>query len=400
MAKSFVAIEHDDEHVPTITLGQKQRRAQSQDDLAGQITDGGGAIPGGFSQLFNKVICSFAYARLPEAAKLIYPALVWMADHRRQFVIENRGYGEISKYAGVSRSTAQKGIAKLTEAGLIRLARAARRTRDGGLTANVYQLLVPIEGLEDDDAEPYRDAAHPRTVSQAAPVTGADTPLDRQAAHTSSDKRHVPVPRSGRPTKKVKKQSSKTVAKSGKSSAAAKVSKQVPAPKLTVANANLEAAEAWLVERGVGDPLLRRLLAEAEPEMIRQHVMDFDLRNGLKGGRTKTAGWLVQSILVPYALHEKTVAKLEAEQRSARSAAAGRRRQLVEDEEQARLERVEAWVEDQFDTMDDDELSAWHEKVMAEHPRIARGLADADPRTNARLGRLIKGALSELYAEA
>ncbi|MEL7238426.1 MAG: hypothetical protein AAGK78_06150, partial [Planctomycetota bacterium] len=166
------------------------------------------------------------------------------------------------------------------------------------------------------------------------------------------------------------------------------------------ANATRDHAKAWLVERGVGDPLLKRLLAEAEPEMIRQHVIDFDLRNRMKGGRKKTAGWLVQSILVPYALHEKTVTKLEAEQKSARSAAAGRRRKLVEDEQQAHLDAIEAWVEDQFDTMDDEELSAWHEKVMAEHPRIARGLADADPRSNARLGRLIKGALSELYADA
>ncbi|MEM6560231.1 MAG: helix-turn-helix domain-containing protein [Planctomycetota bacterium] len=373
MAKSFVAIEHDDEHVPTITLGRHQKRAQDETAVDGQVTDGGGAIPGGFSQLFNKVISSLAYAALPEAAKLVYPALVWMADHRRQFVIENRGYGEISKYAGVSRSTAQKGIAKLTEAGLVRLARPARRTASGGLTANVYQLLVPIDGLD------LEDDTH--TATRATPVPRRGTAPTHQPVHTSTAPRHTPVPPTGRNTKKTKKKNSKT------------------AKRAAAVGEGVKEVQAMLIERGVGDPLLSRVLDTAEPAFIRQHILDFDLRNKLPRSARKSPGWLVQSILVPYDLHEKTIAQLEVEQRQKRGNAQRRRKQLTDALEQERANRVDAWVEEEFASMADDELAAWHRKVLDQHPRLTRGLTNADPRTNAKLTRLIKAALSSLYVE-
>ena len=152
-----------------------------------------------------------------------------------------------------------------------------------------------------------------------------------------------------------------------------------------------------LAARGIGEPLLSRLIAEAEPETIRRHVLDFDVRNEIPRARKKLAGWLVQSILVPYALHERTVERLEQEQRRATGSETRRRKELAKAMEAERAARVEAWVEEQFDAMDDDELEAWHRRVAEQYPSLARGLDNVDVRTHPRLSRLIRGALSELY---
>jgi hypothetical protein len=354
--RDIISIEREaDQHVQ-VTIGQHAPHL-------GQQTDGGGSIPGGFSQLFNRVISTLAYAHLPEAAKLVYPALVWMADHRRQFVIENRGYSEIARYAGVSRSTAQKGLARLIDSGLVRLARAARPNGLGGLTANVYQLLVPIEGVDTYLDQPARTDERPHTVSRDRGVPHRDTPPSRQPAHPSPAKQAVPVPRNGRYKQEEESQDNNT-------------------------------ARAQLAAAGVREPVLSKLIRENSQEELLLRLKDWQTRTA--AGAKLGAAWLIASIRDRYELHESTRSQLDREKKLAAASAhriARLEQQSREEQRQLEIERDAAAL---FESMSDEELAHWKQLVVEELPSMFRNPEKLDPRTHARLKRMILGKLAHL----
>lgn len=150
-----------------------------------------------------------------------------------------------------------------------------------------------------------------------------------------------------------------------------------------------------LAARGVGEPVLSRILSDHSPDDIRDHVMDFDLRNKLPGQSKKNAGWLAQSILIGYDLHEKTRKQIESKQRAEAAGEAKRRQHLDEEREADRQAQLDAWTEEAFAALDDEELGAWKRKVLEEYASLPKmnQLTRADPRENERLSRLIKGLL-------
>jgi hypothetical protein len=358
--RDIIAIEREADQEVRVTIGQNSADAY----VGGQATDGGGAIPGGFSQLFNRVISSLSYAKLPEAAKLVYPALVWMADHRRQFVIENRGYTEIARYAGVSRSTAQKGLARLIDSGLVRLALAARPNGFGGLTANIYQLLVPIDGI--DQPEFTERAARPHTVSRERGIPQGGTPLGREPVRLPTANRADPVPRSGRYKQEEELKNNNSVAKQ------------------------------QLAAAGIREPVLGRLVGENDEEQLLLRLKDWENRRN--AGSKLGVAWLIASIQQKYELHESTQEQLDQQSKS-KAAAAHRIKKM---EQQAAEDRRQKEIDDQvqvmFDDMSDEELDHWKGIVVEELPSLIRNPETANPRTHERLRRLILGKLVHLIA--
>jgi len=355
--RDIIAIERESDQEVRVTIGQNSNDSFS----SGATTEGGGAIPGGFSQLFNRVISSLSYAKLPEAAKLVYPALVWMADHRRQFVIENRGYTEIARYAGVSRSTAQKGLARLIDAGLVRLARAARPNGFGGLTANIYQLLVPIDGVDTSDVfeQPY-------TVSRERGIPRNSTPVSREPVRGSTAKRADPVPRSGRYKQEEELKNNNSVAKSKLASA------------------------------GIREPVLSRLASNNEEAQLLLRLKDWE--NRCKAGSKLGVAWLIASIQQKYDLHESTRAQIDQQSKS-EAASAHRIKKLEQQaDEDRRQKEIDDQVQIMFDEMSNEELAHWKGVVVAEFPSLIRNPERADPRANERLRRLILGKLCHLVS--
>lgn len=152
-----------------------------------------------------------------------------------------------------------------------------------------------------------------------------------------------------------------------------------------------------LAARGVGEPVLSRILSDHSLEDVLAHVLDFDVRNKLPGQAKKNAGWLAQSILIGYDLHEKTQKQIESKQRAETAGEAKRRADEIEAREADRQAQLDAWTEEAFAALDDDELGAWKRKVMEEYASLPkmRELGRADPRESERLSRLIKGMLAK-----
>lgn len=340
--RDVIAIERDGDQQVQVTISQP--------------TEGGGAIPGGFSQLFNVVISTLSYAQLPEASKLIYPALVWMADHRRQFVIENRGYSEIARYAGVSRSTAQKGLARLIGCGLVRLVRPARPDGRGGLTANIYQLLVPIEGLEPPPT--YTD-------SRERGMPRNNIGVSRETAQRSTVNRHSSVPRIGRNIQEEELEH------------------------------NNKARQA-LADAGIAEPVLTKLVESKPEEELLLRLRDWKTRKKL--GAKLGVAWLIASIRETYDLHEQTQCDIDNERKGS-LATAHRLKQFdqerLAEEEQRKLDEQ---ANRMLDEMSEEECEHWRKIVMSELPSLTRGLEKTDPKKEGRLRRLILGKLVHLIA--
>ena len=143
--------------------------------------------------------------------------------------------------------------------------------------------------------------------------------------------------------------------------------------------------------------MLSRILDSTSAETIRQHLLDFDLRNMLPGHPRKNAGWLAKAILVPYALHDRTHEQIESGKKLTQAQLHRQKQATTKAAEDARLAAIDAWAEEQFSSADDEELELLRAKVIAEYGSVARGLEKVDARTHPRLSRLIKGVLSQLY---
>ena len=398
--RDYIAIERDAGQEVQVTIGEARagRAGDHEPIYIGQTTAGGRDIDGGFTQVFNRVLSSGIYAALSLPARAVYTALAYLADNTRCFVVDG-GYGgragsgvnieRIMAVSGCGETAAKKAMKELVDRQLVRVLRKGGSRRNGQRVASIYQLLLPVDGYEalhvgqNNANRPGRDttgygiATRPGTAAQGDPVPPREATRFPGATRSSTA-----APRARTTRKSNKPQNSKSPR------AAAAKEKADPEKGNSLADG--------LAARGVGEPLLSRLLEEAEPETIRRHLLDFDIRNRLQGAKKKSPGWLGQSILVPYDLHEETLRTLEQEQRSAGAKVAARRREVEDALEQERLVAIEAWVEEQFAEMEDDELSAWKARALDRFPPLTRGLVKADPRTNERLVRLIKGMLAEL----
>jgi len=352
--REVIAIEREEDQTVSLTIGSTP-------------TGGGREIPGGFDQMFRRVVAWRLYAKLPDAAKLIYPALVHLADNRDHFLIKDVGYATICDVAGVSRNTARRGIKVLVERRLLAVIRQGYRKPDGSIECSTYQMLVPTEqpALGSDRDHPYIPKGH-------TPVSFSDLPLGSQMPRDSGALGHNRMAREGRFTE-------------------VEEIEQVDSSRSAVAD---EFADE-LRKRGIGEPLLSRIIDSCDQQTIERHLVDFDIRNKLPGPK-KTAGWLVKAITVPYELHEKTHQHFSLLVRKAKAEDQHRRQRAADQSEAEQTASIERWVEGQFDGLDDDELDAWKRKAIQQYGTLARGLDKADPRENERLRRLIKGMLAHL----
>ncbi len=378
------------------------------------------AIPGGWHSGFNRVYEWGYFAHLSPAAKAVYKILEWRADYSNGFMINagpdgrgvgytgtytGLGYTGIARYAGVSVESVKRAMAEMSALDLVRTIRRQRYFK-GGEAPNApkqYQLTVPAIPAADHiaDLDPARrkllyrngDPIHTETEttinhregSPTTPPYGRPQPI-RKVSHDPTPSSRPAIPSARRSPGNVV--ADDTINKKIRTS---KNSNRVAADDL------VDQLELELTRRGVGSPLLETILTSADPELIRSRLLDFDVRNKLPGQPRKTAGWLVKAILVPYSIHEATAKQLENQTQSL--AAVEHKRALAEkhDAEANRQAELDAWVEDQFASSDDEELESLRERVITEYGSVARGLDKADPRTHPRLSRLIKGVLSQLF---
>jgi hypothetical protein len=361
----------------------------------GQTTAGGREIDGGYSQLFNRVMNSGIYADLPLAARAVYTALVYLADNQRQFMIDGRdGSGvnvdRIMKVSGCGETAVKQSMKVLADRQLLRVLRKGGSEVNGTRVASIYQLLLPVAGYEHLSKAPanrsnasvpghattrYPGASRPGTVARPDPVPGREPTPNPSASRPAT--RSPNVHSSRKETRNVDRP-----AVSG------------PAVGTTTAESSDE-LRSMLAARGVREPVLSRIVSDHSRDDIRAHVLDFDLRNKLPGTSKKNAGWLAQSILIGYDLHEKTQRQLDTARRTEQASEARRRAEQLEADEADRQARLDEWTEEAFAALDDDELNAWKRKVLEEYASLPkmRDLGRADPRENERLSRLIKGLL-------
>ncbi len=144
----------------------------------------GTTVPGGFSQLFNRVLDLGIYARLGPAAQTLYLPLVRFADCRNEY----RAAVSVSmlcKRTGCSRTTCNRGLKELLRVGLIRIVEQGGTAQDGLGETNVYQLLNPCAGRG------VGTASGPHPVPSTAPT------LPHQWTPPPSASETHPVPKRG-----------------------------------------------------------------------------------------------------------------------------------------------------------------------------------------------------------
>jgi hypothetical protein len=387
--RDLIAITRDESQHVQVTIGTPT--------LIGNPTAGGREVDGGYSQLFNRVMQSGIYASLPLPARAVYTALVYFADNQRHFIVDGKdGHGvnidRIMTVSGCGETAVKQAIKVLSQRQLIRILRKGGSTPDGTRFASIYQMLLPVAG--------YENLHKNQPISTATPLPGAIPPRHNATRYPSATRPGTgalpdPVPQRLATPNPVAKPSA-TGAQNVRNN---RKTRNQDSSKTSddVAHDDMELMRMELVKRGVADPLLSRILSEVEPATIQKHVLDFDVRNQLSGGSTKTAGWLVKSILVPYDLHDKTRQRIESVENSKKVQEHHRIRKLEQEHEEAEDRAREQWVDEQFSQCDLEELEALRSRAIQEYGPVARGLDKADPRTHPRLVRLIKAQLSQMY---
>jgi hypothetical protein len=358
-------------------------------------------IPGGWHSGFNRVYEWGYFANLSPAAKAVYKILEWRADYNNQFVVNARpdgmglGYAGIAKFAGVSVESVKRAMSELTVLDLVRVTRRHRYFK-GGEAPNApkqYQLTVPAVSFSDRLAD-LSDAERKQVFRQgkaSAALATARSSVTPPSGHTQSPLGNTPDPTV----------QARMTPREGRGRAVDRVAdalnSKIRDHQDSSKKADATDLESELRKRGVGEPLLSRLMTNTPADVIRRHLMDFDIRNQLPGQPKKSPGWLVKSITVPYELHEKTTQCFEREAKKARGEEVRQQQRAAEDAEAEQTARLEQWTEEQFQQLDEEELRAFQRKVIEQYGRLARGLDNADPRTHERLRRLIKGMLAHLY---
>ena len=418
--RDYIAIERDPGQQVQVTIGEARAgggTGEGDSDAAyfGQPTSGGRDIDGGFSQLFNRVMSTGIYARLSLPARAVYAALAFLADNTRHFVVDG-GYGKagrgvnldrVMNVSGCGETAAKRALKELADRQLVRVLRRGGSLKNGARVASIYQLLLPVSGLEhlhlagaEDAPKPGHDAHPYRGASQRGTGARGDPVRDRDVTGFGSAGRGGTGARRDSPSKKQVDSSKKISKKAAIDEGEELESPEAIARRLASDDeVSPDAARAALERRGVAEPMRSRLLGVASPEDVLRHALDFDLRNRSGTGPAKTAGWLAKSLLVGYDLGPEAATIIE--RATAARAAEARRSLSVEAEraEEARQREIDARVEAEYAAADDEELAAWRRRVLHDYPGLTRGMADADPRQNKRLRNLIKGMLASLMLQ-
>jgi len=342
MAKSFIAIDHTEDQVASVTVGPAGHEA--------------------WFRMFRAVVHSGLWAQLSDAACRTYIVLAECVNDAMR-----RDNGEwlawpsgdtLARRAGITRRSVFRATSELESRKLL------ERRRGGGRKSTQYCLLPPSKW----DRPPQhhadtRPAVTPTSlvtpVSHVPPKSPVTTPAPqaRPGRHLTGD---LPF------TQQRKKDR---------------------------AFSDSSKALAALIEAGVGEPVLWALLKSHSQDDLLLRIEDWNLRNEI--GPKRSVAWLISSIRNQYDLHPKTTAKIENQAKRESRVRAEHLKKQAEQDEQSRQARIDREVNVIFDSLSDDELSEWKDRAIAEYtPGLSRGLERADPRENEKLKRRILGLLS------
>ncbi|MDB5302356.1 MAG: hypothetical protein JWO87_4019, partial [Phycisphaerales bacterium] len=356
-----------DEEIVTVTIGN----------------DGG--VPGGFAKLFNRVVDSEAWARLSDAGRAAYLPLVRFADHRNQFRVRV-GQAAIMKYGGLSRSSAKRAMKDLVANKLIVIVDRGGVSAAGENESNTYQLLVPAEYRPRTGGGPV---ANPPGVLQRTP---SRTPIE-PPARPAEDRVEVPVrTAAGVPASQARGAAGEPLLRRVDK----EHSKTPSSGRLATEPNSVERAAALLEEKGV-ERAASALLAEAYPyQRIVDVIATMEWRKSR--GKCENPGGFIRDALVKQWQTPRTVteARTRAEARL-RAEAAERETRATAVREQAQVGEEESRVERLIASLDDEELQILAGSVMGTYEGNAAVTAELT-RTPPRASRLMKMEIAAMLA--
>jgi hypothetical protein len=326
-----------DEEIVTVTIG----------------SDGG--VPGGFAKLFNRVIDSEAWARLSDAGRAAYLPLVRFADHRNQFRVRV-GQAAIMKYGGLSRSSAKRAMKDLVANKLIVIVDRGGVSEAGENESNIYQLLVPADARVRTGGSP---AANPPGVLQRTPSrTPVEPPpppaADRPAVPGRTAAGGLKGVAGGAATEPLLRRIDK------------EHSKMPLAGRIELAPTSAESAAVLLEEKGVEPGASAQLAATYPYQRIVDVITTMEWRKAR--GKCENPGGFIRDALVkqwqtPHAVTEaraRAEARLRAEAAERETRAAAVRQQAQVGDEESRIERLVA-------SLDDEELAILAQSVLEKY---------------------------------
>jgi hypothetical protein len=325
-----------DEEIVTVTIG----------------SDGG--VPGGFAKLFNRVVDSEAWARLSDAGRAAYLPLVRFADHRNQFRVRV-GQAAIMKYGGLSRSSAKRAMKDLVANKLIVIVDRGGVSEAGENESNTYQLLVPADARIRTGGSP---AANPLGVLQRTPSRTPIEPPPRPAA----DRPAVP----GRTAAGGLKGVAGGAATEPLLRIDKEHSKMPSAGRIEPEDTSAERAAVLLEEKGVEPTASAQLAATYPYQRIVDVIATMEWRKAR--GKCENPGGFIRDALVkqwqtPHAVTEaraRAEARLRAEAAERETRAAAVRQQAQVGDEESRIERLVA-------SLDDEELAILAQSVLEKY---------------------------------
>jgi len=346
-------------------LNERQHKhhidVQTDQELVTVTIGSDGGVPGGFAKLFNRVVDSEAWARLSDAARAVYVPLVRFADHRGQFRVQI-GRAAMMKYTGLSQSSIKRAIKDLIAHKLVVLIEMGGVSSADENISNVYQLLVPTEGRRQMGAglSANPQGVQPRTPSRPAvepparPVVNpVAVPIRTPAGAHKAGARGVG---NGPLLRSEDKENSKTAGGIGNASPS----------RLPASPTSMDRAVVLLEEKGVESATARQLAESYPYERVVDVVAAMEWRRAR--GKCDNPGGFIRDALVKQWQTPKAVvdararaeARVRAEEAERASKASAHREQAQVGQEEARVERLIA-------SLDDDELSILAQSVLEKY---------------------------------
>lgn len=308
-------------------------------------------------RIFRAIVKTGVWARLTPAAAKSY---VVLAEHvndeerkRSGRLVAWPAITTIAQYCGISRQAVMGALNELEKGKLI------ERVRGGGRDTTKYEIL-PIKSAEIATSHPER-------------------PSKRGLRHQTSTLDHTRQVRLSGEDKQGSRQGSRTLASTRQAG--------LPQQRQITESDNSRSARQALIDAGVGDPMLAKLLGANEPEVLLWRAKDF--QNRIKGRERKNVGWLVWSIqnhgIAEW--HKTTLREMEQEKEQ-QARHAGRAAKIAEEIEKEKEEADhEKMVNETFEEMDDKEREALREQAKKLFP----GLKVIEPLMKAALSSQLRG---------
>jgi hypothetical protein len=345
--RTIVAVEHDPEQSAIVSV------EPTQSDQ--------------WFRVFTAVVDTGAWGRLTGAAKGVLIVLArYVNDARRRATGEMVAYPSvrtIAAAAGITTRGAQKALRELESAKLIRRG----MQRDEGTFE--YRMLVTKSDQANTMSSRGRTPVHPAPEPAFAPEANRRSPSPRTGIRQADEPEFV--------------RNRRTQTNDSTSSAADALRMELTAE---------------FIEAGINAAMCDRLVAGHSEQTLRRHLRDWQIRR--QQGSKLGVAWLIASIQNGYELCEQTQREIDRETQASR-AKAHRAAQLNKDAAEAKAQaELDRQATELFDSMSDEELSHWKSVVVTELPSMIRNPDSADPRTHARLKRLILGKLAHVVNPA